>query len=413
MTVSQYIDRHPAELVGRLQQLVAFPTVNPPGEHYDRITAWLAHELDRLGLSVRRYGISPTLLRRTLPPEQHAYPRFNVLARLPGRGSKRTLHFNAHYDVVPVSGRWKHSEPFSGAVRGGWIYGRGTGDMKGAIASLLAALQAMRSTGAKPRCNVEVSFTADEETDSALGTAWLVRHAPIRPDFAVVMEGGDRHMVCCGHNGTLWVDVVVHGRAAHASLPEKGVNAFEKMSALVIALEDYKRHIAETTWQTPDGKTMRPTVNIGGEFRSGEGAKVNIVPAEARFTIDRRVLPIENHAAVERDLRAFLLAAARRIPGCRITVRKASENFACFSPPSDPFFAVMAGCVTRVRCEPAVFNVSTGFNDMHFFSHHLRIPTLGYGPGGENYHGVDERAKVNELLAGAKVYAELMTTFAG
>ena len=59
------------------------------------------------------------------------------------------------------------------------------------------------------------------------------------------------------------------------------------------------------------------------------------------------------------------------------------------------------------------FGVSTGFNDMHFFSHHLQIPTLGYGPGGEDYHAVDERAKVRELLASAKIYAALMTGFAG
>ena len=67
----------------------------------------------------------------------------------------------------------------------------------------------------------------------------------------------------------------------------------------------------------------------------------------------------------------------------------------------------------RVRRRQAVFNVSTGFNDMHFFSHHLHIPTLGYGPGGEDYHAVDERAKVRELLASAKIYAALMTGFAG
>jgi succinyl-diaminopimelate desuccinylase len=73
----------------------------------------------------------------------------------------------------------------------------------------------------------------------------------------------------------------------------------------------------------------------------------------------------------------------------------------------------MADCVTRVRKQPTVFNVSSGFNDMHFFSHHLKIPTLGYGPGGEDFHAVNERAKVKELLASAKIYADLLTSFAG
>ncbi|PTX98610.1 ArgE/DapE family deacylase [Opitutus sp. ER46] len=410
MTVSEYIDQHADDLVARLQHLVRIPTVNPPGQNYEPITAWLTTELQRIGLKARRHPIPARLLKQVLPPEQHAYPRYNVVGKLAAPGARRTLHFNAHYDVVPVSGTWKQGDPFSGAVDGGWIYGRGTSDMKGSIASLLLALQALRATRTPAALNVEVSFTADEETDSELGSGWLVRHAPIAPDYAVVMEGGEGSTVCCGHNGTLWLEVIVHGRAAHGSLPQHGINALEKMSALVLALDDYKAQLARTTWRTPEGKVMSPTVNLGGVFHCGEGAKINTVPAHASFTIDRRVLPLEDHARAERDLRAFLAAAARRIPDCRITVRGISENFSCFSPPTHPFFTAMADCVTQVRREPTTFNVSTGFNDMHFFSHALKIPTLGYGPGGENFHAVNERARLKELIACAKIYARLMTT---
>ncbi len=413
MTPAYYIDRHSADLVRRLRHLVGISTVNPPGENYDAITAWLTRELAGLGLRARRFTVPSALLKKALPPEQRSFPRFNVLGRLTARGAKKTIHFNAHYDVVPVSGKWKHGSAFSGAIEGDWIYGRGTSDMKGSIASLLLALQALRATGTSPRLNVEVSLTADEETDSALGTGWLVEHAPIRPDFAVVMEGGELNQVCCGHNGTVWLEVTVHGRAAHGSRPELGVNALEKMSALVLALGDYQKKLARRKWRTPDGRIASPTLNIGGVFSCGEGAKINTVPAQASFTLDRRALAIENHAAAERDLRAFLVAAARRIPDCKITVRKISENYACFTPPSHPFFTAMADCVTRVRKQPAVFNVSTGFNDMHFFASVRKIPTLGYGPGGRCEHAVDESARISELLASAKIYAELLTTFAG
>ncbi len=413
MTPTEFIDQNPAELLGRLQQLVGVSTVNPPGENYDATTRWLADELDGIGLRTRRYAVPAAWVKRTLPKPQWAYPRFNVLAKLASPGAKKTLHFNAHYDVVPVSGEWKHGSAFSGQIARGWIYGRGTADMKGSIASLLMALRALRATKTTPRFNLEVSFTADEETDSILGAGWLVENAPIAPDYAIVMEGGEGSTVCCGHNGTLWLEVDVHGRAAHGSLPERGVNALEKMSALILAFSGHKRELARRTWRTPEGKIMRPTVNLGGVFHCGEGAKINTVPAHASFTIDRRVLAVENHAQAERELRAFLLAAARQIPECRITIRKISENFSCFAEPTHPLFAAMAACVTQVRGEKTTFNVSTGFNDMHFFSHHLKIPTLGYGPGGEDYHGVNERAKVKELLASAKIYARLMTTFAG
>jgi succinyl-diaminopimelate desuccinylase len=413
MTPFDYIDTHLTDAVSLLRGLVAIRTVNPPGENYDEITQRLTRELTAAGLVARRYPIPQSLLRRTLPPEQHGYPRFNVLGKRKVPGARKTVHFNAHYDVVPVSGKWKHGSPFSGAVERGWIYGRGTSDMKGSMASLLLALRALQATRTAPKLNVEVSFTADEETDSELGAGWLVRHAPIKPDYAIVMEGGEAGTVCCGHNGVVWLEVTVHGRAAHGSQPELGVNALEKMSALVLALEDYKRQLARQTFRTPEGRVMRPTLNVGGVFASGPGGKINTVPAEARFSIDRRVLAVENHAKAERDLRAFLTAAARRIPQCRITITKVSENFACFSAPKHPFFAAMADSVSRVRRSPADFNVSTGFNDMHFFAHHRRIPTLGYGPGGEDYHAVDERASLRDLANTAKIYVDLLTRFAG
>jgi succinyl-diaminopimelate desuccinylase len=408
-----FIDQNTPALLGRLKRLVGISTVNPPGENYDVITGYLTRELQKIGLAAHRYQIPAALLRKTLPAAQHGYPRYNVLGKLRVPGAKKTVHFNAHYDVVPVSGTWRHGSPFGGAVEKGFIYGRGTADMKGSIASLLTALDALRSTRTKPLMNVEVSFTADEETDSFLGARWIVDEAPIRPDYAIVMEGGEGNEVCCGHNGTLWMEVTVHGRAAHGSTPQAGVNALEKMSALILELESYKKQIARRTFLTPEGKTMIPTINVGGVFASGPGGKINTVPALASFSIDRRVLAVENHAKAERDLRAFLAAAARRIPDCRITVSKVSENFSSFTKPSHPFFKAMATSVRRVRGRPTAFHVSSGFNDVHYFAQHLKIPTLGYGPGGEDIHAVNERARVADLIASAKIYSDLLTTFGG
>jgi succinyl-diaminopimelate desuccinylase len=411
-TPAAYLDRHARDATRLLQALVRQRTVNPPGENYDSITAFLARELETLGLKTRRFTTSAALLKKHLPPEQRAYPRFNVLGRWDA-GAAKTVHFNAHYDVVPAGGVWRHGDAFSGRLDRGWIYGRGAADMKGSIASLLLALRALRATRTPPRCNVEVSFTADEETDSALGAAWLVRQAGLRADYAIVMEGAEGRRICCGHNGVLWFNVTVHGRAAHGSEPECGINALEKMSAFVIALREYKKFLARRTFITPSGKAMRSTLNIGGVFAAGPGGKINTVPALASFTLDRRVLPVENHAAAERELRAVLAAIARKIPQCRITVEKISENFACFEQPTHPFFAAMAASVGRVRRTNPAFSVSTGFNDVHFFSHHLKIPALGYGPAGENYHAVDERAPVRDLMTTAKIYVDLLTTFAG
>ena len=408
--VAAYINAREKDLVELLARLVRLPTVNPPGDHYDAITRLLAAELKAAGLAVRRPRVPDALVRKALPREQWGKPRWNVLGRLSApRGAKsKTLHFNAHYDVVPVSGAWRHGDAFSGKVEEAWIYGRGTADMKGSIASLLLALRALEATGTAPALNVEVSFTADEETDSALGAGWVVEHGGIRPDYAVVMEGGEGRMIGCGHNGVVWLEVTVHGRAAHGSVPARGINALEHMARLVTALGEHGRRIGERSFTAPDGSVRRPTLNIGGVFSSGEGGKINTVPALARFSIDRRVIPTETAAEAERELREFLAAAARAIPKCRISVTKVSENHPSYAPPEHPFAQALAKHVARERrCRP-VFGCSTGFNDMQFFAQVLKIPTLGYGPGGVDFHAVDERASIKELLAAARIYAGLI-----
>ena len=419
-----YINAREKDLVDLLARLVRLPTVNPPGDHYDEITRLLAAELKAAGLSVRRPRVPEALLQKALPREQWGKPRWNVLGRLTApRGASaavgtdggevsgvkpKTIHFNAHYDVVPVSGEWRHGDAFSGRVEDGWIHGRGTADMKGSIASLLLALRALKATGTAPALNIEVSFTADEETDSALGAGWVVEHGGIRPDYAIVMEGGEGRMIGCGHNGVVWLEVTVHGRAAHGSMPARGINALEHMARLVTALGEHGREIGARSFVAPDGSVRHPTLNVGGVFSSGEGGKINTVPALARFSIDRRVIPTETAAEAERELRAFLAEAARAIPKCRISVEKVSENHPSYAPPEHPFAQALAKHVARERrCRP-VFGCSTGFNDMQFFAQVLKIPTLGYGPGGVDFHAVDERASIKELLASARIYAGLI-----
>jgi succinyl-diaminopimelate desuccinylase len=411
MPAALYLDQHAADLTAFLQQLVRLRTVNPPGENYGEITRFLAASLRSLGFKVRRLPIARDLQKKT-QPDLLPFPRYNVIGFW-DTGAKKTVHFNAHYDVVPVSGAWRHGDAFNPVVEQGWMYGRGTADMKGAIASIIFACQALRKTGVKPNFNVEVSFTADEETDSALGTGWVVDHGRLKADYAIVGEGGEGNAVCCGHNGVVWLNVHVHGLAAHGSTPGKGVNALEKMSALVLALDDYKRTLARREFRTPEDRIMTPTVNLGGVFTAGEGGKINTVPAAASFTIDRRVLPTEDLRAAERELTAFLRQAARQIPHCRITIDKISDNFSCYSEPTHPLFAAMQKSVTRVRRRPTKFMVSTGFNDMHFFAQVRKIPTLGYGPGGLDCHAVNERARIKDLVDSAKIYADLLTTFAG
>lgn len=409
--VHAWLAARPHRPIELLQELVRLPTVNPPGASYAECTVLLAKRLAATGLEVRRLAVPARQQARLLPGVDPAsYPRFNVIGLRRAPRGRPTVHFNAHYDVVPASDGWRFG-PFEPRVEGRYIYGRGTADMKGAIASMLFALEALQATGAAPACGIEVSFTADEETDSACGAEWVAQHAGLRADAVVVGEAGSGPAICCGHNGCLWFEVTVLGKSAHGSNPQRGLNALEQMARLLRELDGYRRLIAKRSFRAPDGRVMRPTVNFGGVFGGGPGQKINTVPGRAHFSVDRRVLPNEDIGAAEREFREWVAAAARRIPRLRVKVEKVTQSESLFTPPDNPLYRALAGSIRRVRRSRAKPYVSAGFNDMHFFRHHLGVPVVGYGPLGQRFHAIDERMPVADLATTARVYADLILNF--
>jgi succinyl-diaminopimelate desuccinylase len=280
--------------------------------------------------------------------------------------------------------------------------------MKGAIGSLLHTLAAFRRSNRTPPVNIEVSLTADEETDSVFGAEWVVGKGLVSADWAVVCEGGNGLHIGCGHNGVVWMEVTVIGKSAHGANPGRGNNAVEKMSRLIIALEKFQKTLARRTFLGPDGILRRATINVGGVASTAPGGKVNTVPGSASFTIDRRVLPNENLEDAEQDLRAFIKKVEKKVPGLKAEVRRISRHRSSYLDPAEDLPKLFARSVGSVRRRRAGFSVSSGFNDSHFFAELARIPTIGYGPGGQNHHGVDERVSIRELLTVSKVYAHFI-----
>lgn len=403
------IKRGRGELLALAGELISIPSVNPPGAKYLDCVTLLQRRLRAMGLRTRVVRIPRRELVRALP-EAAGHPRALVLARW-DVGAKKTVHFNAHFDVVPAAPEGWRFGAFNPRVRGGWLYGRGSADMKGAIACVLHALGTMRRAGIQPAVNVEVSFTPDEETDSHFGAEWIVQQQLIQADFVVVCEGGSGGQVGCGHNGVLWFEVDVLGRAAHGSDPRRGLNAVEQMSALIRELQRYQKQLRRKQFRDPGGRMRYATLNVGGVTATAAGANINTVPAAATFTLDRRVLPNENIVAAERDLRAFIRGAKGRIPRLRVRVRRVVRQAATFVDPHAAFPQAFAGALGRVRQGPVRFTVSGGFNDTHFFAGEGGLPALGWGPAGENCHGCDERVSVAELVEAAQTYAEFLVSF--
>lgn len=404
----EYLRSNQDGLVSLLKSLVGIPTINPPGQCYGQMVKVLQNRCRQLGMKVKVHRVPDGLVRDVagVGPE---FPRYNLIARW-DVGAPRTVHFNAHYDVVPAAGSWKLGGPFTPVERNGEVYGRGTGDMKGSIAALLMAVEALRHNRLSPAFNVEYSFTADEETGGELGAGFIVRRGLIDADYAVVCEGAAGSRIGCGHNGVLWLVVELEGKSAHASSPRKGINAFEAMAAMVSHLQGYKRELLArgSRYRDFDGKECRPTINIGGAFGGGDGDKVNTVPGRSWFSIDRRILPNEDLHYVERELRDVLGRAAQKHAKVKVEIRAPLRIAPCVVDPRHVLPRTFALAAQSVRRRPAEFGTTRGFTDLHYFVEEGGLPGIGYGVKGEQGHAADERVAVRDVLQTGRTYAEFM-----
>ena len=198
-----------------IRDLIRIPTINPPGENYEECADYLADRLSEFGASVKVVEVPEDYLDEHYPyrPLHKGYPRYIVLGRV-GRGE--VLHFNGHYDVVPPGSGWILN-PFEPLVEGGRVYGRGSTDMKGGIASLLAALRWAVEEGVKPGVEVEVALVPDEEA-GGVGTRYLVESGYVKAGHVVVCEPTTPSRMVVGHKGLVRGVVRVFGRQAHSSI---------------------------------------------------------------------------------------------------------------------------------------------------------------------------------------------------
>lgn len=406
-----WLAEHEGDLCSFLGEIVRIPTVNPPGDHYTALVERLEAKLREIGLATEILTVPREIAAQSLPPASAGFPRHNLVGRWEV-GGRKTVQFNSHYDVVPAAGTWKHG-PFSGERDGDWLFGRGTADMKGSMVASLFAVEALRRTGTTPRVNVELAFVADEEIGGELGTGYLLSRRKPTPDFAVVCEGGAAGKIGIGHNGIVQLEVTVLGKGGHSAYPSRTVNAFEGMIALVsrlrpeieLTLADSRRHFA-----APSGDTLEPVVNLGGVFGPGPAAKVNIIPGEASFTIDRRLTPAERLLSVERELRRMVRSAAAE---CRVKmrIRTLQTTAPCALSPRAPLPQAFRKAVEAVRGGHARFTVNRGATDMRYYARKRGIDAIGYGIDGKDIHAIEERIPVKELVITARVYARFLRDF--
>ena len=291
-----WIDHHFDDEIKFLQALIQVPTDTPPGNN-------TPHAL-RTAELLKDFGYEA---------EQHCPPQAavdaaglqsitNLIVRRKFGDSGKTIALNAHGDVVPPGEGWS-VDPYGGVVKDGFIYGRAAAVSKCDFATFTFALRALEAVAKPKQGGVELHFTYDEEFGGELGPGWLLEQGITNPDL--MLAAGFSYQVVVAHNGCLQMEVTVQGEMSHAAIPDSSIDALQGanhiMSALYALNAEYKKISSKV-----EGIT-HPYLNIG---MIHGGTNTNVVPGKVVFKLDRRMIPEEDSAQVERSLRDVMSKAA-------------------------------------------------------------------------------------------------------
>jgi acetylornithine deacetylase/succinyl-diaminopimelate desuccinylase family protein len=303
-----WIDAHFDEQVRFLQELVRVPTDTPPGNnapHAERT----AELLQAFGFAAEKHPVPEAEVRA-----QGMQSITNLIVRRRYAEQGRTVALNAHGDVVPPGEGWTH-DPYGGEIADGRLYGRAAAVSKSDFASFTFAVRALESLGQPLQGAVELHFTYDEEFGGELGPGWLLKHGLTKPDLMIAAGFG--YEVVTAHNGCLQMEVTVHGRMAHAAVPDTGIDALQGAVHILNAL--YAQNALYRQVVSKVSGIRHPYLNVG---RIEGGTNTNVVPGKVVFKLDRRMIPEENPAQVETALRQVIDQAAAEQPGIRVDIRR-------------------------------------------------------------------------------------------
>ncbi len=270
------------EMVSSILGLIPLKGIGPEngGDGELRKAEYLQRLMEGMGFDVERVDSGDARVPSGIRP--------NLVVRYPGRMS-RSVWVVSHMDVVPPGSGWE-TEPFSPTIREGRIYGRGTEDNGQAVISSIYALRAMRDLGLKPEYGLNLAIVSDEETGSEHGVKYLLSQGVFSSDdMALVPDAGNSEgtMIEVAEKGILWLRLRVKGKQAHASTPQKGINASRIAMKLALALDDllHSRFGEEDRLFDPPRSTFEPT------RREPNVENVNTVPGVDVSYFDCRVLP--------------------------------------------------------------------------------------------------------------------------
>lgn len=351
--------------------------------------------------------------------------RPDVWGLLKGTGEGKSLMFLGHLDTVHVEGweeRWRGTEresPFSGAIVGEELYGRGAGDQKAGIAAVVGALRALRRAGLRPKGDVVVGFVSDEESgqpgsgysDGIKAIAEKVQGGDLpKTDFAVYTEPTTLD-IYAAQMGFMTADITVTGQSAYFGRPWLGVDALRGAHKLLTDLFAYTEEIWDRGEHPLVGRSFLLVTGI-------QGGGYIAVPERCRISLIRKILPSETVDEARSELDSVVRKFAMRegIPA-EIEYTAPRDHRYGGTPaetPSDlPAVRQLAESIERVTGKRDLIKGAPYWSEMSFLNG-WGTPAVYCGPGDiTNCHTVNERVKVQEVIEGARVFARFIAEFCG
>jgi acetylornithine deacetylase/succinyl-diaminopimelate desuccinylase-like protein len=362
-----WVAAHFDEQVRFLQALVRVPTDTPPGHnapHAERTAALLAD----MGYTAEKHPVPAWALQ-----EYGLQSITNLIVRRRFGEGGPVIALNAHGDVVPPGDGWTH-DPYGGEVAEGRLYGRAAAVSKSDFSTYTFALRALESLGLVKRGAVELHFTYDEEFGGELGPGWLLSNQLTRPDLLIA--AGFSYQVVTAHNGCLQLELTLHGLASHAAYPHTGVDALQAANRLLTALYEHNR-VLRTRRSQVAGIT-HPYLNVG---RIEGGSNTNVVPGKVVIKLDRRMIPEEDAAQVETEVRGLIEAAVALSPGVRVEIKRLLLAHALKPLPGKaPLVAAIQRHGQAVFGEPIPESGTPLYTDVRLYGEH-GVPAVIYGAG--------------------------------
>lgn len=347
---------------------------------------------DYVSTALRDIGIDPII-------HEVEHGRSNVVGILKGTGTGKSLLLNAHLDTVGVTGM---SNPFSGAIRDGKLYGRGAYDMKASIAAMLTVMKSIVEGGVQLKGDLLFTTVIDEEYGSK-GTEDLVKY--YQADAAILTEPTNLR-ICCAHRGFAWIEVITYGRAAHGARHHEGIDANMHMGRILVEIEKLSHELLKR-----DDHPLLGTASIHVPLMQG-GTSQSVYAAQCRIELERRLLPDDDLATVTAEIQAIVDKLSAQDPQFHATVNTFFSRNPYEIDPAAEIVQVVKSATQQVQSiEPEIYGELWWMDSALLAA--AGMETVIIGPTGDGIHADDEWVDIESVLQLAHILRDSAIAYCG